>query len=216
MADSIEAVLFDLGGVFTDSPFAAAEALGRDLGAEPGCVMTIVFGPYHSDTDHPWHRLERGELTVEDANAEISALGRKEGLDIDLFKVLGALSVGGVVRQPLVDKVRSLRGRGYRTGLVTNNVREFSEVWRNMIPIDEIFEVVVDSCEIGIRKPDPAIFRHALALLGNVAAERVVFLDDLASNISAARALGIHGILVGTDPSVALAQLDALLEGALV
>jgi len=211
MSADIEAVLFDLGGVFTDSPFAAAEALGRRLGAEPGCVLEVVFGPYHSDTDHPWHRLERGELSVTDANGEIAELGRERGLDIDLFKVLGALSVGGAVRQPLIDKVRTLRGRGYRTALVTNNVREFSAVWRGMIPVDELFEVIVDSCEIGIRKPDPAIFSHTLALLGDVAAERVVFLDDLASNVSAAQALGIRGIVVGADPTDALAELDALL-----
>lgn len=213
MSVAIEAVLFDLGGVFTDSPFAAAEGLGRELGAEPGHVITIVFGPYHIDTDHPWHRLERGELTVVDANAEIAELGRKEGLDIDLFKVLGALSVGGAVREPLIDKVSALRSQGYRTALVTNNVREFSDVWRAMIPVDEIFEIVVDSCEIGIRKPDPEIFRHTLGLLGDVAAERVVFLDDVASNVSAAEALGMRGILVGADPAGALVELDALLAG---
>jgi hypothetical protein len=61
-ARSIDAVLFDFGGVFTESPFEVARRFGAALGAEPERVIDLVFGPYHEDTDHPWHRLERGEI----------------------------------------------------------------------------------------------------------------------------------------------------------
>ena len=65
MSDQIKAVLFDFGGVFTDSPFGAVEEHGLSLGAAPGQISDIVFGGYHEDGDHPWHRLERGELSRE-------------------------------------------------------------------------------------------------------------------------------------------------------
>jgi len=70
----IEAALFDFGGVFTDSPFEAFERYGRDIGVEPERVVEIVFGPYSEDTDHPWHRLERGELALGDAREQIMEL----------------------------------------------------------------------------------------------------------------------------------------------
>ncbi len=205
----IEAVLFDFGGVFTASPFeAAANARVRD----------VIFGPYHDDTDHPWHRLERGELTLVEAREQIIELGRSQGLDtdpFDLFRRMGEARGGaGEARESFVQRARKLRGAGYRTALVTNNAREFRQAWRRMVPVEEIFEVVVDSSEVGVRKPDPEIFRLALAQLGGVAPERAVFLDDHPGNLVAAATLGIRGVLVESDPSGALAALDALLGGS--
>ena len=80
-----------------------------------------------------------------------------------------------------------------------------------MIPVDDLFEVIVDSSAVGIRKPDPAIYRMALDQLG-VAPERSVFLDDAPGNIEAARALGMHAILVEDDHAGAFAELDRLLS----
>jgi epoxide hydrolase-like predicted phosphatase len=104
-----------------------------------------------------------------------------------------------------------LRADGYRTALVTNNIREFNDGWRKLIPVDELFDVVVDSSMIGMRKPDPRIFQHALAALGGVEPDDAVFLDDFQGNIDAAEALGMHGILVGVDRLAAITELDALL-----
>ncbi len=73
---------------------------------------------------------------------------------------------------------RALRGQGYRTLLLTNNIREYSGQWRAKLPVDELFEFVIDSSEVGMRKPEPEIFRHTLDLLG-CAAEEAVFVDDL-------------------------------------
>jgi putative hydrolase of the HAD superfamily len=210
-AGRIEAVLFDFGGVFTDSPFGAAEALGAELGAPPGRLLELVFGPYHADTDHPWHRLERGELSFQQAREEILALGRAAGIDADPLRVFRRLSVGGVAREAMVERARRLRRAGVRTALVTNNAREFREGWRALVPADELFEHVVDSSEVGVRKPDPAIFRIALARLGDPAPERTLFLDDFEGNLAAARALGLRTLLVPEDPAPAIAALDALL-----
>ena len=210
-AERIEAVLFDFGGVFTDSPFGAAEALGAELGAPPGRLMELVFGPYHADTDHPWHRLERGEISFREAREAILALGRAAGIDTDPLRVFQRMSGGGGVRTAMVERARRLRGAGVRTALVTNNAREFRERWRALLPAEELFEHVIDSSEVGVRKPDPKIFRIALARLGDPAPERTLFLDDFEGNLAAARALGLRALLVEHDPASALAALDALL-----
>lgn len=203
------AVLFDFGGVFTDSPFGALDALGEKLGADPALLMEVVFGPYHEDTDHPWHRLERGEIEFATAREEILALGQERGVRADPFELFAMMS-GGSARPELVDRVRSLRDKKIRTALVTNNVKEFRQAWRSMLPVDELFDVVVDSSEVGIRKPDPRIFQLTLERLG-IAADEAIFLDDYAGNLQAAEALGIRSVLVEADPSSALAALDALL-----
>ena len=212
MARSIDAVLFDFGGVFTGSPFHAFTNAGEELGARPGQIEEIMFGPYHEDTDHAWHRLERGEITLSAAREEIMAEGARQGLEFDPIAILTRLAgSGGGVRTPLVDRVRGLRREGYRTALVTNNVAEFRRAWRAMIPVDELFDLIVDSSEVGVRKPDPAIYLLALERLGNVPPERSVFLDDYESNVKAASDLGIHGLLVGDDLLATIAALDRLL-----
>ncbi len=211
-ASSIEAVLLDFGGVFTPSPFRAVERLGAELGAAPGRLVEIVFGPYDRDTDHPWHRLERGELGLFDAREEILAIGRAEGIRADLFDFFRAMgSLEGGIRSEVVERVRSLRHEGFRTAVVTNNVAEFAEHWRRSIPIDELFDAVVDSSEVGLRKPDPAIFRLAIDRLRVADPSRGVFLDDFRGNVAAARAFGLEAILVEDDPAPALRELDRIL-----
>ncbi|WP_208026934.1 HAD family hydrolase [Rhabdothermincola sediminis] len=212
---TIEAIVFDFGGVFTPSPFDALRAVGEEVGATFEDALDIVFGPYDRDTDHPWHRCERGELDLETARAEIRALGSARGLEIELYDLLKYLaSDDGGVRTAVVERTRRLREQGYLTGLVTNNVAEFREYWRAMLPVDELFHAVVDSSEVGLRKPDPAIYELALARLGGVAPERAVFLDDYPGNVEAARRVGMHGVVVGSDPAGALAELESLLDAA--
>jgi len=213
MPRRFDAVLFDFGGVFTASPFGAFEAAARELGADPRAVLEIVFGPYDLDTDHPWHRLERGELAFAEARSAIIALGAEQGISLDPLRVLARMSAGGGAREPLVVRTRALRAEGYKTALVTNNAREFRASWRNLLPLDELFDAVVDSSEVGVRKPNPAIFEHALAEVGGVPAARCIFLDDHPGNVAAARRLGMQGVLVGDDPASALAALDLLLSG---
>ena len=206
---SIEAVIFDFGGVFTASPFTGIHAWHESKGLDPAQGVRIVFGPYDQDTDHPWHRLERGEIALMAAAEQIKAVAAEEGLDLELSEMFGSMGGSGV-RTDMVDKAIGIRRAGYRTGLITNNIKEFSDGWRAMIPVDEMFEVIVDSSAVGIRKPDPRIYQMCLDQLG-VAAERSVFLDDAPGNIAAAEALGITGILVEDDHAPAMAELDRLL-----
>ncbi len=210
----IRAFLFDFGGVFTASPFVAVEEFGRELGAEPAAVTEIVFGSYEHDGKHPWHRLERGEITLEEARAAIRTLGAAHALDVDIYQLfarMGASGAGAETRSVLIGKVRELRVAGFYTGIITNNVREFGETWRSLLPVEELFGFVVDSSDVGVRKPDPRIFELALGELPGVAPAECVFLDDYAANVQAARAFGMSAIQVGADPAVTVAAIDALL-----
>jgi epoxide hydrolase-like predicted phosphatase len=208
MSRSFDAVLFDFGGVFTDSPFEAFEAAAAEIGAPPEQILPLVFGSYDEDTDHPWHRLERGEITIGDARDAILQNIRREGLDFDPIQVLVRMGGGGGARPALVDRVHALRAEGYRTALVTNNVLEFREHWRKLVPVETLFDTVIDSSEEGIRKPDPAIYHLSLERVGGVAPERALFLDDYPGNVAAASALGMSSILVTAQVDDAIAELD--------
>ena len=207
---STKAFLFDYGGVFTPSPFKAIDALGVEIGAAPGQAIEIIFGPYAEDTDHPWHRLERGEIKLSEAHEAILALGQAVGLETDIFRFFAAMSTGGGIRQEFLDLVREIRDAGHPTGMITNNVVEFREHWEKTLPLAELFDVVIDSSAVGVRKPDPSIFALALDPLG-LPPERAVFLDDFAGNIDAARSVGLQGVLVGDDFAPAIAETRLLI-----
>jgi putative hydrolase of the HAD superfamily len=207
---TIKAVLFDFGGVLTPSPFGALRAWHAGQGVDPEAGLRALFGSYDQDTDHPWHQLERGEISVAAAMKQIKAAAAEEGLELDLPGMLRAMGGIASIRRDVVEKVIELRAAGYRTALVTNNVKEYAEGWRAMIPAADMFDVIVDSSAVGMRKPDPRIYLLALQLLGVEPGESV-FLDDAAGNVEAARALGMHAILVSDEHAGALAELDRLL-----
>ncbi len=210
---AIDAVLFDFGGVFTGSPFKAIEKAGAEIGAKPGQISSIMFGPFNEDTIyHPWHRLERAEITLDQAVKEITALGEKQGFTFDPIEFLSRIATGKKQHDPLVEKVQQLRDNGYLTAIITNNAVEFKDYWRQLIPVDTLFDLVIDSSEVGIRKPDPKIYHLALSQLGDIKPKRSIFLDDLQANVDAAIYIGIHGILVEEDLSSAIRELDDILN----
>lgn len=200
---AISAVLFDLTGVLTTSPWP-------NLIAAAGGNVEILVGQYHEDSDHPWHRLERGEIGFAEWFQDVSALAGEAGVTLDLTP-MAALREEMVVYPHVVERVLELRRDGYQTALITNNVREGSNMWRSMMEVDALFQVVIDSSAVGLRKPNPAIFELALQELSISDPASAVFLDDLDSNVVAARNVGMHAILVGDPPDAALDELDALL-----
>lgn len=217
---SIEAVIFDYGGVLSTTPFAGIAEFERQMGYPEQSLARLLFGPGASPQgptehipDHDWHLLETGRLTLDEFHDRLvtrseEALGKP--LDLGVYaQFLRELGVG--VHWMMVHRVRELRAEGYRTAILTNNVKEWGRYWKESIPLDE-FEVIVDSCEVGLRKPDPEIFRLTCERL-DVAPEAAVFLDDTRRHVEAARSVGLHGILV-RDPWEALAELDAILETA--
>jgi putative hydrolase of the HAD superfamily len=214
MSQPVEAVLWDVGGVFLPSPFTHLRSYGAELGMDGDELLELVFGPYHQDTDHPWHRLERGQMTFVDCNAELVALAAAAGHDVDPMAVLMRMGGDGaaIVREEVVAAAIAARASGLRTAIITNNIAELADGWRGLFAdLDAMAEVIIDSSAVGLRKPDPAIFHLALDQLGGIAPERAVFLDDAPGNIAAARALGIHAILVEDDPAAALAELEVVL-----
>lgn len=206
----IEAVIFDFGGVFIESPYPLLEAMGVEMGLQPGQFTDIVFGSLAEDSDHPYHRLERGEIPLQQARDEILQLGRTRcNVEVDIYQFF--TRIPGGVRHQLVDRVKALKRDGYPTAMITNNIREYADTWRALLPVEDLFDLVVDSSQVGMRKPDPAIFRLTLDCLGGLAPERTVFLDDSEGNVKAARSLGMHAVHVRGDISEAIAELDALL-----
>ena len=218
MARAIDVVLFDFGGVFTESPFFAVEGMARDLGVDIQQFAELMFGAYHLDTDHPWHKLERGELTFDEAREDILALGKASGMAVDPLDLLVRMAGGNLMRDTMVQTLRDIKAAGYPTAIITNNVREFRDGWRSLIPVDELIDKVFDSSELGIRKPDPAIYQRALLDMGvlikkeSIDPQRAVFLDDVEQNVASARDLGIHGIQVQDNPAEAIRELRGLLQ----
>jgi epoxide hydrolase-like predicted phosphatase len=209
---SIDAIIYDFGGVFMGSPFEAMRKLGDEKGITEQLTLEIVFGPYGEDTDHPWHRCERGELDLMTVREEIRALGAAHGLELDLFDMLKYISSDGGMRDAMVETVKRARAAGLKTAILTNNIVEGRDFWRPMLPLDELFDVVVDSSEVGIRKPNPAIYLHTLELLGGIAPERALFLDDFEGNVKGAEAIGMLAVLVEADPTSAIERIDELLS----
>ncbi len=214
----IEAVIFDYGGVLSTTPFAGIAEFERHMGYPEKSLARLLFGPGASPQgpteaipDHDWHLLETGRLTLDEFHDRLvtrseEALGKP--LDLGIYsQFLRELGVG--VHWMMVHRVRQLRAEGYRTAILTNNVKEWGKYWKESIPLEE-FELIVDSCEVGLRKPDPEIFQLTCQRL-DVAPEAAVFLDDTRRHVEAARSVGLHAILV-RDPWEALAELDAILE----
>ena len=209
MTRRFDAVLFDFGGVMVSSPFDLAGRAGAKAGVDPAVVLELMMGDYTADTDHPWHRLERGEIGISEYAVGLMTRCQEAGVDLD-FSAMKSFYGQLTVHQPMVDAVRRLKQDGYRTGLLTNNVKEAGGEWRTKLPLDELFDAVVDSCEVGMRKPNPAIYHLALDRLGRVEPERAIFLDDAPGNVAGAEQAGLTAILVG-DPVEAVTQLDGLL-----
>ena len=207
----IRAVLLDYSGVFTTPPFTGLPGHGVDTGLPPGALLELLWGDYGDRAGtHAWHRLERGELSFADYWEDMTGRATATfGDDFDVNEMAMAMRENFAVHHVMVTRVRSLRPQ-YRTALLTNNVKEFGEGWRSTIPVDELFDVVIDSSHVGSRKPEAAYFAHALDAVGVTAGE-AVFLDDMACNVEGARDAGLTAIHV-TDVARAIDELDRLLD----
>lgn len=202
-----QAVLFDFGGVFTASPFHAVENFAQRENIEPQLFADTIFGQYGIDGDHPWHQIERGEISLDDAREQIIQLGEQRGFTADIFTVFASMADnGGSPRTALAELAIEIRNAGAITACVTNNIKEFGEGWKGMLPVDKMFHHIIDSSHVGVRKPEAEIFSIALKTVG-VEASRALFLDDFGANVDAAKALGIDSILVTPDEEKTIIDL---------
>jgi putative hydrolase of the HAD superfamily len=191
----IEAIVSDFGGVLTtpliDAFVGLQERRGIPLeafGAALGRAAAINGGT------NPLFELETGRLTEAQFIEQLGAALREElGRDVDLARFGETFFEHLHPNDELFAFMRTLHERGYRMAVLTNNVREWEPLWRSMLPIDELFELVVDSGFEGVRKPDPRIYEVTLDRLG-VAPEATLFIDDTEINCDAARELGMQAV----------------------
>jgi putative hydrolase of the HAD superfamily len=187
-----DVLVCDFGGVLTTPLQEGFLAYQEESGLSLEELGRAMGRAAEEHGDHPLFALERGEITEAEFRSRIEA--HLDG-GFDLARLNALFLERLEPNRPMIDFVRSLRGRGVRAALLTNNVREWEPLWRGKLPeIDELFEVVVDSAFVGLRKPDPAIYALTLERLGGVAPERCVFVDDLDVNCEAARALGMAAV----------------------
>ena len=195
-------MLFDLGGVVFDSPLDGFARYEKEIGLPTHFIRTL--NSTNSDAN-AWARFERGELTrdafIEAFEAEALAAGHR----LDGLRVLETLK--GEVRPVMMEALRRLKASALRTAAVTNNVAPLASGERDVSELLSLFDVVVESSVVGVRKPEEAFYKIALDAL-DTPADACVYLDDLGVNLKPARAMGMTTIKV-LDPAVAIAELES-------
>ena len=201
---SFDAVFWDFGGVVTTSPFEAFNAYEESHGIPKDFIRGVNT---HNPDTNAWAQIERQEISAEVFNdlfaTESEALGHKvPGAD-----VLGCLY--GNVRPEMVKALNTIHDSGYTQACLTNNVNRSVEERSDVSEAMTIFDYVIESSKVGIRKPEPGFYTLACETAG-VRPERVIFLDDLGINLKPARAMGMSTIKV-VSADQALSELEGLL-----
>jgi putative hydrolase of the HAD superfamily len=187
-----DVLICDFGGVLTTPLQEGFLAYQEESGVSLEELGKAMGRAAEEHGDHPLFVLERGEITEAEFRDRIEP-HLEDGFDLARLRALYFDHLEP--NAPMIEFVRQLRGRGVRAALLTNNVREWEPLWRAKLPeVDELFEVVVDSAFVGLRKPDPAIYELTLDRLGGIDPKRCVFLDDLDVNCEAARGLGMAAV----------------------
>ena len=206
------AVVCDFGGVLT-TPLIESFLHYQEQSGIPFQDIVVAMGRITERTGlNPLHELEKGAISEDEF---LESIEQEMGGGVSLRELHHVYFDHLQPNAAMIDFVRSLRAeRGMRSALLTNNVREWEARWRSMLPeIDEIFEVVVDSAFVGMRKPDPAIYELTVERLGDgVTASDCVFIDDIEVNCEAARSLGMAAVQFHSTEQ-AVAEVEALLDG---
>jgi len=208
---AVDTVIFDLGGVIMKNG-GPRDFTQRYPDHDPAVIAEMVMGPHHLDTDHQWHRVERGEISFEQCRAITKQKMDDAGIVASIpaeRPAPGAAPFQFLLNDDMVTFIHDLKNAGIPIGVLTNNVREFREWWWPLMDFNSIFDVIIDSHEVGMRKPNPAIYELTMSKLG-ATPTRTAFLDDLLANVHAANALGIHGVHVEEDSLGAIATARAL------
>jgi putative hydrolase of the HAD superfamily len=191
----ITTVISDFGGVLTTPLVQSFAAVQDETGIPFDELAKAMARIQEEDGHHPLFELETGRLTEADflrklGDALEPALGHRPELHRFREIYFDALHPN----DPMIDLMREIKQQGHRLALLTNNVREWEPFWRTMLPVDEIFEVVVDSGFVGCRKPDREIYELTLRRLGATDPRECLFIDDTEVNCDAARELGMSAV----------------------
>jgi putative hydrolase of the HAD superfamily len=194
-ADGVRAVISDFGGVLTNHLVEAFGAFQDETGISPEQLGRGMQRIQERDGEYPLFRLERGELSERDFLEDLSwALEQELGHRPVLHRFREIYFRALHPNEPMLDVMRQARDSGYRMAILTNNVREWEEVWRSKLPVDEIFELIVDSAWVGMRKPERAIYELTIDRLGGLEPKQHLFVDDNELNVEAARELGLQAV----------------------
>jgi putative hydrolase of the HAD superfamily len=204
----ISAVLWDFGGVILTSPFEAFARYESELGLAVGFVRRVNAT---NPDRNAWAKLERNEVDAAGFAALFEEEARSLGGEVSGIRVLELLA--GDLRPSMVAALRAVKAAGYKTACLTNNIASGNDGpesrRQHVAEVMGLFDAVVESSKVGVRKPEPRFYELACQTLGVVPAE-CVFLDDLGINLKPARAMGMTTIKV-EDPAVALAELSEVL-----
>ncbi len=204
------AVVFDFGGVLISPITDRISEVAARHGVTMDELLHVLMGPPNVSTkDHPWHRAERGEIAVEGFQHLVQPWATEVGIVLtgDEFDII----LDGVfkVHDDVVRRIVELRSEGITTALLTNSFKEFRAHIEKHVDFG-IFDLVIDSSEVGHRKPEPEIYELTTKRL-RIAPERILYLDDFVANVNGARAAGWDAIHV-TSQQQALAALTEALE----
>ena len=197
MADrggKIEAVISDFGGVLTTPLIESFMAFQDQTGITTEVLGKSMQAATEANGDNPLFEMERGEIS------EVAFL---EKLMDSLEPLLGhrpemhrfkEIYFDALEPNPtMIDLMRELKDAGYRMAMLTNNVREWEPLWRSMLPVDEIFETVVDSAFVGALKPEARIYAITLDRIA-MTAESCLFVDDVLVNCEGAEKAGMTAV----------------------
>jgi putative hydrolase of the HAD superfamily len=206
----IRAIVSDFGGVLTTPLLPSFLSLQDEIGVSPEHFGTALRALAEEKGENPLYAMERGEMTEVDFLAELGR-GLEPLLDhephLHRFR---ELFIGSLEANPeMIELMRQLQAEGKRMAMLTNNVREWEPLWRAMLPVDEIFETVVDSAFVGCRKPEPRIYELTVERLG-LPPEACLFIDDMLVNCEGARAMGMAAVHF-QDNEQAIAEIRAAL-----
>ena len=207
---TLRALVVDYGGVLTsplqDSMASFCEDDEIDLAAFNRVIREWLGSSYGDEAaTNPMHALERGEMAIPDFERELARrLTTHDGRAVEPAGLLSRMFAGFQPQRPMFDVVRRARGHGLRTALLSNSwgMDYPREEW------DELFDAVVISGEVGMRKPEPAIYRLAAERVG-AAPQECVFVDDLGTNLKGAVAVGRVGVKF-VSAEQAIEELEAL------
>jgi putative hydrolase of the HAD superfamily len=188
-------VISDFGGVLTTPLLNSFAAFQDRTGIAPESLGRAMQAVAERDGVHPLYELETGRLTEADFLARMAtALEPELGHRPEMHRFREIYFDALDPNEPMIELMRECKRSGRRMALLTNNVREWEPLWRSMLPVDEIFELVVDSGFVGMRKPDAAIYHLTVARLSGVKAEECLFVDDIHANVETARGIGMIGV----------------------
>ena len=209
----VAAIISDFGGVLTSSMQGSFEAFQAASGislAQLGTAMAAVGARLGVN---PLFELETGRLSETEFLLTLGEqLSSQLGRTVDMNGFGEQYFAGLAPNERMIDYMRELRGRGYRMAICTNNVREWEQRWRALLPVDEIFDVVVDSAFVGTRKPEPRIYELTLERLA-IDAGSALLIDDIELNCAGARDLGLRAVWFQSTEQ-AISDIEATLGEA--